>query len=105
MEVIGGLAKVIEACAEVFEALDALEIGLFTLGRGVGCAWYDSCVRGGDTVWTQVGVWGRVGAMEGLARIIEACAEAVGALNELETAWFALGRGVGCACYVVGLVV
>ena len=48
---------------------------------------------------------GRVGAMEGLARIIEACAEAVGALNELETAWFALGRGVGCACYVVGLVV
>ena len=56
-------------------------------------------------MWTQGGVWGRMGAMEGLARIIEACAEAVGALNELETAWFALGRGVGCACYVVGLVV
>ena len=45
---------------------------------------------------------GRVGAMEGLARSIEACAEAVGALNELETAWFALGRGVGCAWYVTG---
>jgi hypothetical protein len=41
VEVIGGLAKVIEACAEAFEALDALEIGLFTLGRGVGCAWYE----------------------------------------------------------------
>jgi hypothetical protein len=49
-----------------------------------------------------VDVWGRVGAMEGLARTIEACAEAVGALNELEAAWFALGREVGCACYVTG---
>ena len=62
MEVIGGLAKVIEACAEAFEALDALEIGLFTLGRGVGCAWYDSgsvgVIRCG-LKWTCGGVWGR----------------------------------------------
>ena len=55
-------------------------------------------------MWTQVDVWGRVGAMEGLARTIEACAEAVGALNELETAWFALGRG-GWVCMLCGWLV